>query len=306
MVQYQAPTFSVRFRFRLSTPVPLEEETVRIAIAGREIELSRDAEKTPAGSDWFTINAHSFVTEREAQAFARDLKAAMTLAGIRRNLGIDAGDDRASTGLGKKLIDDLADKGIALKPNVHGIEVYLRRGNEQFISFSANATVHMQAKAFSAEIKAAFSEIERVGDRERSALELMALANIASHPLARASLSLAAVELLSSGGGWTDPQKQLLKRLQQEALNDSSLPPAEAALVGDSIGRAFRLSIRQSVKAKMAELGLSEEDWREFDGVYGLRSKVFHGGLPSASAYQDLSRRAVTICTKIVEAATTC
>lgn len=131
----------------------------------------------------------------------------------------------------------------------------------------------------------------------------MALANIASHPLARASLSLTAVELLAAGGGWTHAQKQLLKRLQQEAMAEASLPPTEVALVGEAIGRTFMLSIRQSVKAKMTELGLSEEDWKAFDSVYGLRSQVFHGGQPSASVYQDLSRRAVAICTEIVQAA---
>ncbi|SDH20844.1 hypothetical protein SAMN04487974_1319 [Pelagibacterium luteolum] len=66
----------------------------------------------------------------------------------------------------------------------------------------------------------AFDEISRIGETERGALELMALANISTHPLAQASLSLAAVELLSAGGGWTKLQKQLLKRLEQDARSN--------------------------------------------------------------------------------------
>lgn len=74
-------------------------------------------------------------------------------------------------------------------------------------------------------------------------------------------------------------------------------------MVADAIGRLFRLSIRQSVKTKMKALGMTDEDWKEFDAVYDLRSRVFHGGQASQTTYQDLARRSLAISTKIVLAA---
>ncbi|SDH20821.1 hypothetical protein [Pelagibacterium luteolum] len=136
------PSWSLRFRFRMARPFPLGDDAVTLTISDRKLFLRRDPSRMAVGSEWFSIDAHGFPTEQNAQAFALDLKAALTLVGMRLSLGIDAGEDKFSGGPGKILIDKAAEEGITLRPTTHGIDVYPFGGNLQFPNATAALTVN--------------------------------------------------------------------------------------------------------------------------------------------------------------------
>src|ERR1700730_10946923 len=95
-------------------------------------------------------------------------------------------------------IDEVAEQGGKLLPNVHGLFIYEREGNEVFFHLSANARVTTDPSMFLNGMASSFDETPGLGEREQTALALIALSKIAREPLAEAALCISAVEYLST------------------------------------------------------------------------------------------------------------
>lgn len=138
-----------------------------------------------------------------------------------------------------------------------------------------------------------------------SALEVIAIAGMAREPLARAVLPISVIEMLANKTKrWSAAQKALLERLEKEAAACQDLETSEATEVAQAVKGSFQ-SVRQGIKRFILdELSLDEKIWKQFDDVYKLRSKVFHGsGTPSADIQRRLGSEAHIICRTIVLAA---
>ena len=171
-----------------------------------------------------------------------------------------------------------------------------------FFGFSASGIVSIDPSAFVDQLTATFRESPDIGEREQTALTLIALSKTAGDPLAEAALCISAVEFLSTDVPWTPAQLDLLTILKTQAAASMKLPTAEAKEVADAIDRVFK-SIRQSVKRKVFALGLTEADWKLFDAVYILRSGIFHGSAIGRERHTELATKAREICARIVMAA---
>jgi len=128
------------------------------------------------------------------------------------------------------------------------------------------------------------------------------LSKTAGDPLAEAALCISAVEFLSTDAPWTAAQLDLLTILKTQAAASTELPAAEAKEVAAAIERVFK-SIRQSIKRKIIALDLTEADWKLFDDVYALRSRIFHGSVIGRERHTELATKAREICARIVMAA---
>lgn len=248
------------------------------------------------------MNFHNFDDEASAQEFGSLVSRAVFLTCARSGIGIDAGDNRPRGGVGKIIVEELAAKGTKVMPNVHGLLVYEREGNEIFFHGNANATVSIDPTVLTDNLPTSFRECVEIGEREQTALTLLAMSKMTADPLAEAALCISAVEFLSSELSWTPAQLDLLASLKIKASDSEGLPEVEAMEVADAVGRVFK-SIRQSAKRKIFALGLTEADWRLFDDVYGLRSKIFHGSIVRRDRHSELAAKAREICTRIIIAA---
>jgi hypothetical protein len=85
-----------------------------------------------------------------------------------------------------------------------------------------------------------------LGEREQTALALIALSKNARESLAEAALCTA-VEYLSTDAPWTPAQLELLTKLQAQAVASTELPQDEAKEAAEGVRRVFK-SIRQSIK----------------------------------------------------------
>ena len=133
--------WTVRYRVRVSKPLTSDATELTLVIGGREALVSGEGNKPLKESNWLTLNIHGLENEDAAREFGRRVALALLLAGARQDVGIDAGENRATSGFGKIVADEVAEQGGKLLPNVHGLFIYEREGNEVFFHLSANARV---------------------------------------------------------------------------------------------------------------------------------------------------------------------
>ncbi|QAY95099.1 hypothetical protein CWB41_04620 [Methylovirgula ligni] len=219
-------------------------------------------------------------------------------------MGIDLGDNRATSGLAKGVIDAIAEqKGRRLLSDVHGLAVYEDDGNCDFYHLEGRVTVTADPTTFLNAAVSAFDEVDGLDEDQAAALNLIGLSKSAREPLAEAVLCISAVELLSHESPWTNDQLALLENLKQQATSSTGLPIEQAEEVAKAIGSdsVFK-SIRQSIKRTFAEMGMSDADWKAFDDIYDLRSKIFHGKLKRGNQvkHRELAYKARDICARFV------
>lgn len=292
---------TVRFRFRVSTPLASDETRLRLELGGREALISADGDRPLRESNWLILNIHGLENKELAEKFGRRVAHAVMLAGARLGVGIDAGDDKASSGFGQVIVDAMAGHGHKLMPNVHGLLVYEREGTERFVQINATGTITINPALVFSEIALSFDGAVGVGVREQTALSLISLSKIAREPLAEAVLCISAVEFLSSDiSPWTDAQLELLNALRVHVLASTDRSNDEAKQVADALEHLRRKTVRQSIKRKMTALGFSPAEWKTFEEVYKLRSGIFHGTITARERYAELAERAREICTRIV------
>ena len=141
-------------------------------------------------SNWLTLNIHGLENEDAAREFGRRVALAVLLAGARQDVGIDAGENRATSGFGRIVADKVTEQGGKLLSNVHGLFIYEREGNEVFFHMSANARVTTDPSMFLNGMASSFDVTSGLGEREQTAVALIALSKTAREPLAEAAMYL--------------------------------------------------------------------------------------------------------------------
>lgn len=185
--------WTARYRFRLSKPLESDAKELQLVMGGRAAVLSGDGKKPLRESHWLTINVDDLESREEADRFGRTLGRAVILAGARLDIGIDVGEDRATASFGQAVFDMFAERGHVLQPNVHGLYIYEHKGNEAFVHVDATGTVTANATSLFDAMTLAFDEVAGIGEREHTALVLLALSKVAHEPLAEAALCISAV-----------------------------------------------------------------------------------------------------------------
>jgi hypothetical protein len=295
-------TWAVRYHFKVSTPINSPENELSLAIGGRDAFITGERNKALDESYWLTLNIGDLESEGAARDFGKLAVSAVNLAGVRLDVGIDPGENRATTSFGRAVVEAAASRGINMLPNVHGLLVYEEKGNEYFGGVSGTGTVRVQPGPLLSEIASAFDQGTNLGENEQTALTLIALSKIAREPLAEAVLCISAVEFLSTDAPWTAAQRELLKNLRHEASDSNALPKHEADEVASSLQPIFK-GVLQSIRRRMLALGFDEANWESFREVYKLRSDIFHGTIIGRDKHVELATRARQICASIVLAA---
>lgn len=293
--------WTTRFRFRISTPLTSDLEAITATIGDRAVIITGEPGKALRQSFWLTVNAHDLATKEQAEEYGRVLTLALIHAAAKRNIGIDRGEDRATSGFGKALIDMWEQQGHRALPNVHGLMVYKRQGNEFFPGMSGTGIVSTDPGMFLGEVDSCFAKGPDAGSPEQIALELTSRSKMAQEPLSEAAQCISAAELLSVSP-WTEEQLRLLTELREQAATTTQLAAEEAQEVVRALGQVFK-SIGQGVRRKMRDLGFSRGDLKAWDDVYDLRSGIIHGSITDPVKQRELQAQARDICTRIVLAA---
>src|SRR5271166_6340001 len=155
--------WTVRYRFRVSKPLTSDATELPLVIGGRQAVASGEGNQPLKECNWLILNIHGLENEDGAREFGRSVALAALLTGARQEVGIDAGENRATSGFGKIVADAVAEQGRKLLPSAHGLFVYEREGNEVFFHMSADARVTMDPSMFLNGMGSSFDETPGLG-----------------------------------------------------------------------------------------------------------------------------------------------
>jgi len=297
------PTYRVRLRFRLLKKLSINEPDCRLTVAGREVVLSAPIPDTPIrDSEWLIMNARGFSRKDEARDFGHNLRSAIELASVSTRLGIDAGRDIATSGLGRFVKDRLAQEtGTLARDNIHGLDVFEDDPNVRIFNLNATATIHAMPDPFLPMVADLHAVAASASQRAKDVILLLNFALMRPEPVAQIVFAFSAVEMLGQSESWTDDQNRLLAEVAEAAEKSSTGSADERHEVADAIRKSLhRLTLRQGVLRLLGALGLAhlKKDW---DAIYAERSTLVHGLAPRPGAdYGDLAFRSVSLCGHIL------
>lgn len=296
-------TFRARLRFRLQKKLDINEPEYRLTVAGREIVLSSPVRETLIrDSEWLIMNTRNFSTEDEAREFGHKLRAAIELASVSTRLGVDAGRDLATSGLGRAVKDQIAKStGEIARDNVHGLDVFEDNPNVRIFSISGKGTIHKKPDPFLPMVAEMHEVAASASVRARDIVLLLNYALMRPEPVAQIVFAFSAVEMLGQSESWTDDQKRLLSEVAWSAEMSSKCSLKDRQEVVDAIRRSMhRLTLRQGVLRLLDALELAHLK-KAWDAIYAERSTLVHGLAPKPGAdYGDLAFRSVSLCGQIL------
>jgi hypothetical protein len=298
-------TYRARLRFRVIKKLNIDANEHRLAVAGREIVLTPPKpERKIKESEWLIMNTRGFATEEEARQFGHKLRAALEVSSVANRLGVDAGRDLPTAGVGRTVRETARDLGVHLRDNVHGLDVFPDDPNTAIFGIEATGSVLTGADNFLAGLNELFDVADRRSQRVADVVLLLNFALMRPEPVAQIVFAVSAVEMLGQDETWSDDQKQLLRALGEAAAQSAIGTAEERREVADAITKSLhRLTLRQGVFRLLDRLGLAHLKPR-WDALYAERSALVHGLAPKPGEnYSDLANRTVSLCGEILLAA---
>lgn len=304
-------------KLRMGKPLATEETALTALMAGRKVVIESEVESQPLSeASWLLIGCRGFEAEDDARDFGEKLRRAVHMAGLCARVGVDAGDpheDRTVSWFNPEVLRELGalDPDTRLGPDVHGLVVLPDDGKTVFLRMGhATASVRSNASGFVRALQDALPESEPAGDSPsiRRAIRVLSLAQLSTDPIAKIVLAVSTVEGLVTDPPWTDAQKELIERAA--AWLERTHPDGEeVGQVTNAIRGIRPESIRQRIRKLLSSNDLSDL-WRDWDALYGKRSRLFHGGKRDGgeesadhleeSELRALSQEALTLCSRIV------
>lgn len=277
----------------------MEETERHLTVAGKEVVLSPQKPDTNiSDNQWLIMDARGFQSARDAEEFARKLKASTEFSSAIARLGTNAGIDRPTSGFGKVVKDRIFEEhGLLLRDNVHGIDVFPDDPNTRIAVISGSGTVRSAPDPFLSDIDELYGVVDNASSRSRDIILLMNYALTRTDPVAMIVFAVSAVEMLGQQQKWSVLQGQLLADAASFVERSSIGTVQERSEVADAIRRGtHKLSLRQGVHRLLESLELAHLKGK-WDDLYGERSTLVHGLAPQPGIdYSELASRTMSLC----------
>jgi hypothetical protein len=296
------PIYRARLRFRLHKKLNLSATEHQFSVAGREVVMKPLNGTTIQESDWLVMNATGFLDEVAARDFGHRLRAALELSSVATRLGIDAGRDIATSGLGRSVKEQIAkETGALVRDNVHGLDVFEDGPNVRFFQVNATGSVLATPDPFLAFVTDIYDVASTVSNRAKDVILLLNYALMRPEPIAQIVFAFSAVEMLGQSETWTRQQKSLLAELAEAAERSLTGSQSERQEGAEAIRKSVhRLTLRQGVIRLLDSLDLMHLR-AVWDALYAERSTLIHGLAPRPGAdYSDLAHRVLNLCGRIL------
>ncbi|MBE3065695.1 MAG: hypothetical protein IMZ69_11845, partial [Spirochaetes bacterium] len=143
-------TYRARLRFRVQKKLNISAASHTLTVADQEVVLAAEMPDTPIqASGWLVMNARGFASEADAREFGHKLRSAVEVSSVATRLGVDAGRDLATSGIGKSVRESIAhDTGVLVRNDVHGLDVFVDDPNVRFFKLTATGSVSAAPDAF--------------------------------------------------------------------------------------------------------------------------------------------------------------
>jgi hypothetical protein len=298
------PTYRVRFRFRVLTKLNITTHQHEMKVGARVVVLSSlDEVSTIAQSEWLVMNACGFESEEVARDFGATLKSAVAVAASGTRLGVDIGDDKATSVFSEQVKRArFENSGVHLRSSVHGLDVFVEDGSVRFPQFHASLSVLAKHEEF-LDLTAQLHETQlTLSDNAREIVLLLNSALMQPEPIAQVVLAFSAVEALGQKEQqWSDNQKSMKAEcLTFVKTHESDIDETEREEVLEAIEKLHRVSLRQGVLRLLKRLGLNDLK-NEWHRLYGERSTLVHGLAPKpGQRYDAFANQVITLCGHIL------
>jgi len=132
-----------------------------------EVVLSSQADNTLIRDNtWLVMNARGFETEEQAREFGHALRVAADVSSVATRYGLDSGVDAPTTGVSEGLRGAVKRSGgIALRDNIHGIDIFMDSPNTRFPLRNARGNVFANPSLFLEGIDSVFPFVDRLSSR---------------------------------------------------------------------------------------------------------------------------------------------
>ena len=305
-------------KLRVGKTLGTEEAALTASVAGREVVIESDRGSKPLKeATWLLIGCRGFEAEDDARDFGEKLRRAAHMAGLCARVGVDAGDpgeDRTVSWFNPEVLRESGalDPDTRLGPDIHGLLVLPDDGNTVFLRTGPSTlSVRSNADNFVRALQDALPESDApAGDSPsiRRAVRVLNMAEMNTDPIAKIVLAVSTVEGLATDAPWTDAQKGLIESAAAW-LERTHGDGEEVDQIAKAIRRIRPESIRQRIRKMLDSNDLSDL-WRDWDALYGKRSRLFHGGRKDGgeqrgehleeSELHALGQDALTLCGRIV------
>ncbi len=273
------PSFKMRLRVRFGSKLNTDEKSAKLTFRGRRVWLHPRQRELSLGTDaWVVFSANRFPTLEAAAQFGQELQRSLSIVCALRGLPVDVGGDNRPTSQFSDEIKEvvLRDTGVWLRDDVHGLDVYPATVTSQMITTEAKLTTKFVIEPYVEAMNQSAKQIDKLSKTSSLSCELLNAATMSNHPVAAATLSLAAVELLAVNEKRSPKQREWIKKIRDGLEADTSIIEADKVILQKAVAGMFNTGISDRVKKMLMRLGLSDsaDDW---DRIYKLRSALFHG-----------------------------
>ena len=304
----QATLYLMRLQIRLGKRLYTEETSLSATVDGHEVSItSRNPDESVSEARWIAFEARGFSSENTARAFGEKLRLSLSIAGLCSRVGVDAGRGQTLGSVNEAYhrAKGLIEPYQRIAPDIHGISVTPDDGNSirPYVGMPKLTVLGDSDQFIRALEELQFAEL--AGIDEPGALESLAmpmrflnLALMTEDRRGQVVLALSAIESLIRHEKWNSRQKTWIRNAA------SALEESGDGEMGDIAKRLwdvlhYRTTLRQGIFAVLTRNGL-EHLKSEWDAVYGLRSKLFHGhGSFSRAKVNELAQKSVNLCTTI-------
>ncbi|MEM7227017.1 MAG: hypothetical protein AAF495_28880 [Pseudomonadota bacterium] len=289
-----AVKFRVRLRIHTGNFLTDNNKEPTFEVGGRRILVTSHDKGDNLNSTKILLNARQFPDKASAVSFGEKLKIAVSLASALRRFGVDTGEDRATSMIGKTVKDEIKEKfGVTLRNDVHGLDVFEDDDHVRFHSMSASATVSTPASVYFKQVDFAYEWAENLPAHLVEAAKLLNNADLADAPNLKLALACSSIETMAPDASWSRSTNSLLDHLILTARSDERTPDEERRHIIHSIQsmKDFGPSVGVRVRKLLDQLGLADQRGK-LSKIYRVRSKWLHGKYISKQEQQDASERA--------------
>lgn len=311
-------SFTFRIRFFLNEDARIKSKKQKLTIkpdedSEKEFVLKSKEQDTPIEeTGHLVLLGPNYPTEEEATHKGELTKKALTLLGVRNQLGLDLGRDVASGGFteeGKEILKNkIGSENVKIRNDKLGLDVYPTDKENIFVNSHAKAVAKRDADNLRSDFCNLWQVADGIGDNVKLAAELYNLARRSVSDNTRLITTVSAVDTLSPSKKRPEQIKNYIDCLisQVEELReilktdenwDKGEIDNEVKRLKSHIGWFKEYSIRQKSKFMITEkVGDNEYCGQKpealFDECYSIRNDIIHNGPSAVDKEVDMKRKA--------------
>ena len=273
--------FRLLLKVRIGKKLNTERESLLVKFDNHLVTIRPDPSNHPLNeTTWIVLEASGFPTREEARDCGSRLRNAVYVAAICSRLGADPGQGETRSWFNEKLLrsQGVLPSHIRLAPDRHGLVILPDDGNNFALQASpAQVTLRAEPNQFTSALTS-LSDPLPLAEME-TPVRFLNLAIMNNDRIAQIVLANSAVESLLDSPNWNEGQNAYIETLAAQI--EREFPGnSDFQQVAGAIRRMRHTSVRQGVKQLLNDEAL----FKEWDGLYGKRSRLFHGVNPMSES----------------------